>query len=48
MRGIRLEVMSYLQIGMWVVGIWGAVVIAGVVVLVVMRHDDKRGPPTSQ
>ncbi len=40
--------MSYFQIAMWVVGIGGAVVIAGVVVLLVMRHDDKRGPPIPQ
>ena len=37
--------MSYFQIALWVVGIGGAVVIAGVVVLLVMRHDKKRGPP---
>ena len=40
--------MSYFQIAMLVVGIGVAVVIAGVIVLLVMRHDDKRGPPTPQ
>ena len=40
--------MGLVGIVMWVVGIGGAVVIAGVVVLLVMRHDNKRGPPTPQ
>ncbi len=40
--------MGLVEIVMLVVGIGVAVVIAGVVVLVVMRHDDKRGPPTPQ
>ena len=40
--------MSYFQIAMWVAGSGVAVVIAGVVVLLMMRHDDKRGPPTPQ
>ena len=37
--------MSYFQIAMWVVVIGSAVVIAGLAVLLVMRHDKKRGPP---
>ncbi len=36
--------MSYFKIAMWVVGIGGAVVVAGVVVLLVLRHGE-RGPP---
>ncbi len=37
--------MSYFQIAMLVVGIGVGVVVAGVVVLLMMHGDDKRGPP---